>query len=517
MANRLKNLFAWFNRQNPFFLIFTLIMANFIGWQPEGGEEQYFSFARQFMDPVWMPNSFTLNGPAGNNLVFQVVIGFLLKYFSFEQMTFFGRAINFLLYAIPLALIFRKLKISNIELAFLLQVIYFGHQSLYAGEWIFKNFEEKTLAYVFVFWSLYYLLCGKPLFSSLSAAIATYFHFLVGGWMFSFIIVFFIAGNRRIFPAFYSAFAYAVIVSPFVLYLYNTYVVNNPVVVNGLNTNEIYAFWRLKYHIGIFHDAGYFFTHAFKGVLLTLIAFGLCVFKFSKIKKQPIRYLNILNIIIFSQQLIFMVVAMFDRNALLAKTYPFRTNSISWLLFLSEFVLVARIYLSTAVYPAIIRRFMPAKPFPQRKLVFSNFLNSVLLLIFIFVFVFETRSTVKDFNTSYDTDPAMDSLITYTRENTPGSSVFIFPDGDRPYSFIRKAERERFVVKKFTPTKSATIYEWYKREQLKMRLRKDISLIDSISTVYQVNYLVSDSAYNYPSLMPEKEFGTHKLYRISKE
>lgn len=80
----------WFNRQNTFLLILILSILNFLGFTLQGGEEQYLAFARQFMDHSWMPDSFTLNQPAGGNLIFQVIAGFFLRYFTFEQVAFWA-------------------------------------------------------------------------------------------------------------------------------------------------------------------------------------------------------------------------------------------------------------------------------------------------------------------------------------------------------------------------------------------------------------------------------------------
>jgi hypothetical protein len=44
--------------------------------------------------------------------------------------------------------------------------------------------------------------------------------------------------------------------------------------------------------------------------------------------------------------------------------------------------------------------------------------------------------------------------------------MLFFVDGDRPYSFIRRAQGSDLLVK-ITPTKSRTLYEWYKRAKSK--------------------------------------------------
>jgi hypothetical protein len=197
------------------------------------------------------------------------------------------------------------------------------------------------------------------------------------------------------------------------------------------------------------------------------------------------------------------------------KTYPFRTNSLFVFVFLLEATLVVKHYMANRLYPFTVNHLMKSKPFRFKKALFTNTFNILLFIVVIPVGIYEFSETIrKNTGMQEDMDNAMFELIDYVRQNTPGSSVFLFVDGDRPLSFIRRAERERFVVVKCTPTRSEAIYEWHKRFQLKERIRKDIAVIDSVKKYYQIDYMVSDSMYNYPTLELEKVFGNHKLFKL---
>lgn len=516
----LRKFILWLNNQNARLVIFLLIVANFIGNRPDGGEEQYFAFAKQFMDPAWMPHSFSLNHPAGGNLLFQVIVGFLLQFLSFEQMAFWGRLVNFTLLAIPLALIFRKLKFSNLEIIFLLQIVFFNHQSIWAGEWIFRNLEEKSVAYIFVLYSIYYLLSEKPVLSSLFAAFATYFHFLVGGWMFAFVITFHLVWLKQLRHVIKSGLSYLLIVSPFVVYLFRVYFIDNPAVINGVNTNAVYAFFRLKHHIGMFGDLNYFFAYHFGGVIISLAMFLTCIFAFSRFNNEYIKKLNLLNIIIFSQQFIFIGIALFDKNGVLMKTYPFRTSTLSALLFMFEAALVYKLYIHKRLYRLLVLKNLKFRnfKFPLRKTLFVAGFQLLLLSFILSALSSKTCHTIRKFNTPESSeDAAMQNLFDYIRAETPRESVFLLLDNDKPYSFIRRTERERFVVEKFTPTKSQTIYEWHKRLLLKEKIKENIQYIDSAKMEYPIDYMISDSLYSYPSLELEKCFGNHYIYAVKKE
>ncbi len=504
------NAIEWFNRQNLIIILFILSCANFFSFYLDGGEEQYLAFAKQYMDHSWMPHSFTLNHPAGGNLFFQIITGFMLRYLSFEQTAFIGRLICFLMLVIPLSLIIKRIEINNLTAVFIFQAFFFPHQSIWMGEWVFKGFEEKTIAYIFVYWSIYFLLTDNPFSSIIFSAIATYFHFLVGGWMSLFIVTYYFLYKRKLIPAIYLGGLYMIVILPLFLYLYKTYIADNPPVINNVRISEIYAYFRLKHHIGAFGDINYFINHHLGGMLLSALCFIACLFWFNRYGNPWIKKLNLLNIIIFSQQFLFIVAAIFDRSASLMKTYPFRTSTLSSLLFLLETTLVIQHYL----LPAFIRTYL--KHYRNKgETILHNNLKYAMGTVFLILFTVETTQTVLSYN-KYGDGLSRDllSLIEYTGNETPREAVFIFPDSDYPYSFTRRSNRERFVVEKFVPTHNYKIYEWYDRLKCKKRIKEDIRVIDSVKNIYRIDYLITDSVYNYHSLEKVRQYGKYRLYRV---
>ncbi len=97
----------------------------------------------------------------GSRLLFQYIAGFALKYLSFEQLAFYGRMTMYHLFAFPVAALARLLRLNNILLVFWLSIMYIPHQNFFGGEWIFGGLESKTFAYLFILWSLYFLLKNK--------------------------------------------------------------------------------------------------------------------------------------------------------------------------------------------------------------------------------------------------------------------------------------------------------------------------------------------------------------------
>ncbi len=512
----IRSLLNKFNRLNLGLLLFLTACCNYLSFKLYGGEEQYFAFAKQFFNPHWIPGSFSLTHPAGGNLFFEIIVGFLLQYISFENLAFFGRMTDFLLLALPLSKIFRFFKLTNIEAVFLFQLFFLPHQSIFAGEWIFQNFEVKTLAYIFVFYSLYYLLNKNIQLSALFSALATLFHFLVGGWFFLFSVIYFLIRKESLKKTGSALILYGIITFPFIFYLARVYFFNNPVIINGINTNYIYSYERLPFHLGIFKSWSYFTGVHLDGVIISLILYLLCIFVFSRLKNSQIRDINLLNIIIFSEQFIFIIIAIFDKNGILLKTYPFRTSSLSALLMMIEFLLVIKFYLR--------KYFSNQKAGPQRSIffarakrrIYANSANAVMLLLFLVFFSIECVETLKGRNTDLpEITPDMKEMMEYIKNNTLKEDVFLFTLKEIPLSFHRIAEREAFVVWKFTPTSSKSIYQWYNREEWRKRVAQNISLIDELKKLYRVDYVISDSTYEYSTLKLAKSIGRINLYMVA--
>ena len=70
------------------------------------------------------------------------------------------------------------------------------------------------------------------------------------------------------------------------------------------------------------------------------------------------------------------------------------------------------------------------------------------------------------------------------------------------------------MVFKFVPTKNRIIYEWYDRLMWQEKLRKDITLVDTVKNIYRIDYLVSKQYFTLPSLIKIREFGDYNIYEV---
>ncbi len=182
-------LFAFFERIDVRLLVFILLCLNFLSFRVTGNEEVYLALSRQYMDPSWIPDSFMFTEWPGTRYLYQVMAGFTLKHLTFEQVAIGGRLLVFLIIAFPVGGLFKRLKIPNLAVILLFQ-LYLIRQNYFAGEFIFGDFEPKSLAYIAVFYGLNSLFDRKYLMAAICAVISSYFHILVGGWFFLLVFLF---------------------------------------------------------------------------------------------------------------------------------------------------------------------------------------------------------------------------------------------------------------------------------------------------------------------------------------
>jgi len=106
-------------------------------------------------------------------------------------------------------------------------------------------------------------------------------------------------------------------------------------------------------------------------------------------------------------------------------------------------------------------------------------------------------------------------LVNYVNERTKPDDVYLFKDKDE-LEFPRRTRREALVIFKFDPGGGEKIYEWYKRETLRERLREDISVIDTISATYRLDYLITEEPVEYRNLKEVYHNKKYHLYEVVK-
>jgi hypothetical protein len=497
----LERIVKLINQLNTKQLIFALLLLNILSLALGENEEEYFAFAKAFMNPAWIPGATSVVDIPGTRLIFDSLVGFALRYATFEQVALAGRCLIALLFAFPLARIFTKLRFTNLESLFLLQLIcVLSHQSFFGKEWIFHSFETKTISYVFVFYSLYYLLDTRYLQSILFGGLAVYFHILVGGWYALLLFVFLLVSRIPLKNILRYALVFSALTAPFGFYLADTYLVDNPGIIDGIRISQIYVYLRNPHHLDIISQIGHWGSSAQIGVILSLVAGWMCVRLYYSYCDEVIRKLALLNIVIFGQQLVSLLIALKDTSGAFLKFYPYRTSSLSlFLVSLLLMVLAKRSFLWSATR---------TEGLSLAEEEAGGHAMAVAAVMIICIAAGLSINLYKNVRDSFELlwpapeESARLSLYGYIKKTTPPDAVFLnLNQREREdLDFVRRTERDRFSVFKFVPTSNKMIYDWYRRVQEKDRVKQDITYIGKLAKKYRIDYVVTKTPLNNPCL-----------------
>jgi len=351
----------------------------------------------------------------------------------------------------------------------LLQIFFFK-QTYMAGEWIWTGFEGKTLAYLFIFWSIYYLLHSKYLKMAVFAAIATYCHVLVGGWYFVGISIYLLLSGYVFRKTLTNVLIYALITLPFIAYL-AYFILSGDGVESVPTANWIYVFFRNRHHL-VPTTKGHFWQNEWPFIALMIISL---IFLFKKWFKNE--QLNKIARLVVSYNIILLlgiILTYIDTQGAILKYYVLRMSSISLLL---ELLLVTLIVIH--YFRLDIRWNKPTA--------IAQYISLSILLYF------GISNNIEAWQTS-SSETAYWEFVEFVKENTEGTDKFCFinyKDKHENVRFINDANRDRLVSYKMVPEGDNAILEWYNRIQLREEVSNDLHKFKSLSSTYQLSFLVS--------------------------
>jgi hypothetical protein len=480
------------NRIDIRLLIFCLLFLNTFSLILDENEEQYLAFAKAFINHDWIPGAVSLKDVPGTRIIFDSVTGWLLNFATFEQVAVFGRALIALLFAFPLARIFKRFQFTNLAIIFALQIIcVLSHQSFFAKEWIFGSFESKAVSYVFIFYSLSYLFDNRNLLSVLFSGLAVYFHILAGGWYSLILFIYLLISKTPLKTILLYGLTFAFWTAPIGIYLAATYLINNPAVIGGVQISQVYVFIRNPHHLDIIKQIGQLGSSAQTGIILSLLCCALCFRLLDTGKDQLLRKVALLNIIIFCQQFLSLFIAVFDKTGAFLKYYPYRTSSLSFFLMF--------IILGILLRERFSRQGCGADLQPPVNKFFCIHSNAVAWLIILCIFAGLGIKLYKNIGDSsellFPSSETSDrfSLYDWIKINTQPDAVFLDLNKNirDDLDFIRRTERDSYSVFKFVPTTNRLIYDWYMRVLEKKKVQQNIAYVHELRQKYRIDYMVS--------------------------
>jgi hypothetical protein len=507
----LSKFIAGFNRLDSRILIFIILSIFFLGFELIYNEEHYFGYAKAFMDPEWIPGSFLFTDFPGTRIVFQYITGWALRFISFEQLAFFGRMLNFLLYAFPVAALARHFRLNNILLVFWLAVIFIPQQSFFAGEWMFGGFESKTIAYVFVLWSIYFFFKNRFLVSILLAGLSIYWHLLVGGWYSIYLFIFFLLKYKMNIKMVSCWFIYAIILSPLLIYIYKGMVSGNPTIINGVNTGEVYTFIRNPSHIGLFKSREFFLRYHAGKIFISLVAFILSLTLYRKSAPAHLKEMNTLLIIILIQNLSFVIIAYFDRKGAILKFYPFRGSLLAMLFFQLETLLLLKEKWIPQFY-----RWLKMNKLKWYKRTFYQAQMIFLFCLFLLTISLKLINRYDNIKRNRSIWSEINSLSACLKQNSAPSDKFMMLCEETHFTLTipRKSERDAYFYHRFIPTESKGIYEWYIRMNKQGQVKAQPEVLIQPGFIDNVAFVIACSTIENEYFKPLFRSEHYRIYKI---
>ncbi|MEQ9219703.1 MAG: hypothetical protein RLO17_16740 [Cyclobacteriaceae bacterium] len=484
-----------FNRWPQAPLIFAILCINHFIPLPDANEEMYFGLALQYVDPGWVPDSFSFSESPGTRLLFQWPIGMALKVLSFEWVAIIGRILCYAIFSILLAGIFSSFQLTNLSVFFLLQVIFNRNQAFFAGEWIFQDFETKTIAYIFILLSLKSVIREKWRASVLWTVPAVYFHVLVGGWYF---IALFIYLNLKRLPlktviGYGSIFT--ILVLPYLLYLSSQVLIDQRDVINGVNLDWVYTYYRNPHHTVSFYKGWSFFRiHRFDGFWMLLVAIILGILFYRRTSNPMVKNLWTFAFATYILLLLAIGISAVDTTGKLLKFYVFRIGSVSFLATCMLLLFELQNAISKSRFKSALRYAMLAGCIISIPHVLHRKISRLP-----------------------PQDPAYQSMTSYLRENMePGTNILGSLD-DVGFDFIRKTRCDLFITQKYVPSGGEKLYEWYQRFEEQQALEKNWDLLPSfLNKRVGVEYiLTSENLHRFDQKLDlNVQEGPYYLYKV---
>jgi hypothetical protein len=480
----------------PTFLILAILFTgNFLTFIPDGNEENYLQLSKQFINPHWIENAFSLNEFAGTRLVYQYICGFTLQYMSFEMLTFLGRLFIVIWFSVSIAALLRKTTLTNVYIIFLFQALYFFKQSAFGGENLFLGFEPKHIAYGFILLALGNMLEKKYLITTICILLASWFHILVGFWFFLAYMIFLLLDKEVTFKQIVlNGLVYGILLLPFVYFLANEIILHSTKVAHSISADWIYTIFRNPHHTAIFSSLDYFYDNHAIGVLWCFIIAICTIVFFPKYVSGQLGLMNRFVAVISCILLFNVVLAFFDKEGHFVKYYPFRLASIQLFLFY------------------IIAFYMIKEYFMKQHL----FMSIAFVITVLFFTMFSALTVFKMIRFIKNRNNAFYEMAAYIKSQTAKDAVVYYSEKaeDFTLSFTREATRDRFVVYKFVPAGTNKIYEWYDRMLVQEQVDKNPTAIFEAKKKYKIDYMLTTDSIPLTNLHVVKSIPPYLLYQL---
>ncbi len=496
-ANLKSNRIYWIH----VLIIFSVLCLNKLGIYAVSGEE-CLTFARQSVDPDWIPDSISISHGEPTRAIFYWIFGHIRLYLSHESTVLIGRGLNFLLYALGLALITRRLSFDGKLVFIFIQLTIWSRQAFFGGEWLFYSIEPKTFAYALVFPAIYYFLESRWRLCGLLLGLAAYLHILVVFWIIVALCLLLLWQKNWRDSLGLGGIA-ALISAPWIAYCYFSYFMDHA---GSTEADHIFCYDRLPHHLGLFQTWDYFYDFHFWQVMGAILGLCMSIWVLRSSSKHATKRLAQIVIAILACNLLYVAVAYWDAFygqqscSLGLKLFPFRSSSIAFLCF--NLVMILWINEHGRLSSKIKKN-----------------IKVVVLVALGIVLIAETKENF-DKSQKSRSDSAYFEMIDTIKSTTGPGSLFLLrgiaSNSHQYTAFARRAKRDIYFVPKFIPTDAESIARWTERGEAYERFKQDWTVVQMMGqeqTKVPTHILSTEILESQPYSV---KHGKYYLYEIKK-
>jgi hypothetical protein len=414
-----------------------------------GNEENYFQLAYRRLAPEQFSEFHAVFDHSSGRIVAESVLGTLVHWLGYEKAHVTARLGMALLYAAGLAFLFGALEVPLLDALLIVAVFRMMGEHLVGAEWLFKGVEAKTLAYAVLFVALGWAERGRWVSAVIASSVATYLHFLVGGFW-TLVIVglqWWRTKDRRHTAKTFGIYLAATL--PLLIVLAREQLEGGlPAVLHASSAARIYAI-RNSHHLLPFFSARSFWTW-----LPGVVVIGCLTVTLAELVRRktapPIALAALIGLV---HLLLALGVSFLDRHTYLtARFYLFRPSSLTLFLVITSLVIVLK-----------------AGQSPGGRVAWALVAASVVVS-FSWILLKGQVDTIRR-GQSFPYAPALVAVI--EGHSRPTDIVLVEPveRRDERYLYLHRViPRPTLVTWKFVPTNAADTVRWYARLQERDRI-----------------------------------------------
>lgn len=433
-------------KPNTLLLFLFILLILFPTGVIDGNETHYFIMA----DLFWKPQSefSLLLEQSSYFLVFAFFTNTLIDFLGYELANAALRTISAFFLAFSFSRLLAHWSLSTLDAIIIVSAFLIFDQQFFGDEWIFRGVEGKVVAYACVFLGLSKALEGKWKMMVLSLVIATYFHFLVGGFWTLIAFYWLVSSNK---PKALSSNSllvraglfYSVAIAP-IIFLVLLQRIDANSVIDGVDTFQIYLD-RFSHHIDPFSNIDQ--LRGWIPGFVSLLGCLLALITIRPVNEETAAEKTLINTLMFLY-LYLMFMFVLSASDMFVKSfgafYVFRPSSLTLLLTITLAVILYRNSQNTRI--PIWAVFFIFTPFASWQVIDKKLAESIRY----YELKDEVNILVKEIE----------------RATRPHEIVLIQPgrEGYFPESRLtRLIPRPLLVDNKFVPTTPSNLMEWHKR------------------------------------------------------